>query len=405
MKKLLMITVVLALVSGAAFAQVSGDFFAMTELFGGNTEQKDADGNLTFNMGGTPATHWDRLGSKWGIRFGEGAASGRIVFRLHDASLWGWFSWRPVEQFRLKYGWDRDGEWGAAQINGWGFVAGAKDTVAYNEYKGPALNRVGAMRGWAWYPGIGDGAGWSLMASIYPVDGLAINLGLPGKYDPPKYAPNAGAGADTGLNWSKEASLQLSLFHININYKIEEVGLVNFAFVGDGGLGKDREKLASPGTLYASFFLTALKEQGIGEFDLGFAFHTPFKNASDQDMDGQMQIGLGYRLGIEAFQFKLRAGAHIGGKNAGADMPTLIGVGILPQYKFSALTFYFHAGFGMSMPKEGDSTNTWFINPYISVPIGGANFWVGLNVWQDVKPAAGPHATYFSIPIGFNANY
>ena len=401
-----MITVVLALVSGAAFAQISGDFLAASTIFQGTSEQKDADDNLFFNMGGSKAE------GKWGIRFGEGAASGRIVYRLHDNSPWGWFAWRPVEQFRLKYGWDRDGEWGAAQISGWGFTAGAKDLVAFTDYGGGGIDgvaRPGPMRGWAWYPGIGDGNHYSLMMSIFPIDGLAINLALPGRYDPARL-PNINTiktdSAYDAFTASREASLQLSFLHANVSYKLQDIGLANVAFVGDGGLGKDMEKKAGVGTLYASFFLTALKEMGIGEFDLGFNYHMPFKNAADIEEDGRMGVGLGYRINIEAFQLKLRAGANISGKTSTGDaLPTLVGVQILPQYKFTALTFYFYAGFGMEMPEKGDTRSAWFINPYISVPIGGATFWAGLKVIQNPKPATGPHPINFSIPFGFSANY
>ena len=393
MKKLLMITVVLALVSGAAFAQVSGDFFAASTFIQGNTgKQANGDPN-DMTMGGGNAE------AKWGIRFGEGAASGRIVYRLHDDSLWGWFAWRPIEQLRIKYGFDRDGEYGAAQITGWGFNAGAKDLVAYSDYGG-GLYMNESIRSPSWFYGFGDSEGYSLIVSVFPVDGLRITAGIP------QFGMSGGSGGSGATGSASKIDVQLAKIFGNVEYKIEDVGTANLAFQGRGGLADG--VYATPGWFFASFFLTALKEQGVGEFDLGFRMELPWKNASDQDNGGEMRVGLGYRINIEAFQLKVRLGAQLpGGKAAGvANEDIRFAINVLPQYKLEAFTFYFQAGLGMHMPKTGDSNMAWFINPYISVPIGGATFWAGLKVDQQASVGTDDQKRInWAVPFGFSANY
>jgi len=383
MKKLIAILVMLALATGAAFAQISGDLNMGVSLLHGYAEGNDTD----IKMGGNGAGFGHENGSKWSITFGEGKGIGRVVYRLHDASFWGWFQWSPIEQLRIRFGWDRDGYWGAAQISGWGFTGIAKDLITARMYNGGFYMRTfQGLDEATFYPGIGDGNRQALGISILPVDGLQINLAIP------------------SLNQSKEISLQLADFHANIVYNIEDVGTARLSFVGRGGLGKDQEKVSTPGQVYGSFYLTAIDALRL---DLGVMFVLPWKNTADQDSGGRLSAGLGLTTSSGPFSLKVRAGALIGGKSAGADLDTIIAVGVLPSYKFSAFTFYFHAGLGMMMPKEGDNVVEWFISPYLQVPTGGFNFWVGLLIEKERK-GNGPNYNeniVWGIPIGFNVSY
>jgi|GEM_PF-3088336 len=381
MKKLIAISVMLVLLTGAAFAQISGDLFVNAALLAGNTEADD------IMMGGKGSN--DIYGAKWSLTFGEAPGTGRIVWRLHDASMWGWFAWRPIDMLRIKLGWDRDGEFGTAQINGWGFTAGAKDLVATNDYAG-GLFMSSAGRGSPWYDGFGDGEGYSFIVSLYPMEGLQINVGIP-------------QFANTAAEMSRKiANVQASIF-----YNIEDIGRLSLAFVGRGGLGKDQDKTMSVGDIKASFFLTALDSIRI---DLGFSMGIPFTNASDKSEGGRMAIGLGFNMPtvVENVSFKLRGGAFVGGTNAaGAALNTVIMVGILPTYQIApGFRFYFHAGMGMEMPETGDSNMGWFVNPYISYRAGGITFWAGLKV--DAPNSIGTaqqKAINWSVPFGFSANY
>ena len=395
MKKLIAISVMLVLLTGAAFAQISGDYLAASRLVRLDDGDDVMMGGLTF-------------AAKWSITFGEAPGTGRIVYRLHDDDLWGWFAWRPIDLLRIKFGWDRDGEWGRAFINGWGFTAGAKDLVAVNDYGGGynpsgGIAVSGAGRGDPWYPGIGDGDHFALMFSLYPMDGLQVNFGLPrfGASLTEMY------GSPVAGRTEEEMSLKISLFHASLFYNIEDIGQVTLAFVGQGGLGKDKEKTASVGDIYASFYLTAI--DGI-RLDLGFKMGIPFTNAGDKTQGGRMNIGLGLSMPsvIENLSFKLRGGALIGGTNdAGNALATEFMVGIIPTYTIApGFLFYFHAGLGMNMPEQGDSNMAWFVNPYISYRAGGITFWSGIQVRQlNSIGSDAAKAIQFSIPFGFSANY
>jgi len=393
MKKLVAISVMLVLLTGAAFAQISGDLFIATHLVEGN-DVSDSD----ISMG--------RLGrgGKWGLTFGEAPGTGRVVYRIANNDLWGWFAWRPIDLLRIKLGHDRDGEWGRAQISGWGFTAGAKDLVAISDYGGNALQFGGASglymsevgRASVWYPGIGDGEDNALSISLYPMDGLQINFAIP------KFADAVG-----------EMSAKISTFHASLFYNIEDIGQATLGFVGLGGLEKDQDKNKSVGNVYASFYLTAI--DGV-RLDLGFRYNLPWETAAGVANGGGMMIGLGLNMPsvVENLSFKLRAGAGLSGKTSGADNNTEFMVNILPAYTISpGFVFYFFAGMGMVLPAgDGDSAMGWFVNPYISYRAGGITFWAGLKVDQrnnqgtEGTPAApGTKNLRWAIPFGFSANY
>jgi len=388
MKKLIAISVMLVLLTGAAFAQISGDLFINAALLAGNTEADD------INMGGAGSN--DMYGAKWSLTFGEAPGTGRVVYRIWDGQMWGWFAWRPIDMLRIKLGYDRDGEFGTAQITGWGFTAGAKDLVATNDYAG-GLFMSSAGRSSPWYDGFGDGEKWSFIVSLYPLEGLQINVGIP-------------SFIDTSVEMSRKiANVQASIF-----YNIEDIGRLSLAFVGRGGLGKGQDKTLSVGDIKASFFLTAIDSIRI---DLGFSMGIPFTNANDKTQGGRMAIGLGFNMPtvVENVSFKLRGGAFVGGtNNAGDALDTEFMVSILPTYQIApGFRFYFHAGLGMNMPQTATATNPdketnmgWFVNPYISYRAGGITFWAGLKVdSQNSRGTAIQKAINWSVPFGFSANY
>jgi len=185
MKKLIAISVVFALVLGAAFAQPSlgGNFKVGTKILSGESVNEvdetvlNASGifndNLALNVG-----------------FGDANAGGKIVFYpSKDAPgyqpVFAFAWWRPIQFFRLQIGVNKDGDWGHAQIAGWGFDAEAKAVgVAVSQYGDqPPLSRIaanattGTTGPRAWAPGVDT---MSLNLSFYPIDGLQLNIGIPG---------------------------------------------------------------------------------------------------------------------------------------------------------------------------------------------------------------------------------
>jgi hypothetical protein len=387
LKKCVVIMVMFALVAGAAFAQITfgGQLMEGMTLFSGNNVN-EAD----VNMGGTYNSTYHE--AKFSVLFGDGTAGGRLVWTLNEKAMWGWMQWRPNQYFRVKIGSDGDGEWGFPQIIGWGFTGEAKNSVAaVNDYQGGlymSYRHAGLN-----YGGF-DGAGnFHLGFSVFPTDMLQINFLF------------------RDFDKAAEISERLAKLQISASYKIEEVGTIRFAAVGDGGLAKhfddggkvkDGEKI---GTLHLAFYSNEIV-QGFA-FEVGGQYALPRLNKSD--VYDAIKIGGGINLtSTDPFNLKVRGGISFGGtkedkgKVVDNDL-TGFSIGLLPSYKLPKMTVFFHAGLGMEIPGEGDAKYEWFINPYIWVPMGGMRMWVGLQV-IDEHLARPDDAGQFrwNIPFGFN---
>jgi len=397
MKKLLAILVVLTLVTGAVFAQpnMGGQLMIGANLATSNSDIDD------IYMG--PIGYHE---AKIFATFGDDSGGGKLVYvasnkdgtaygqdNLFDSSkytAWGWLHWRPNELFRMQMGRNSDGDYGAAQISGWGFTGEAKNSVAaVSDYWGwgdathfSFLYQSGSRRGSAFYPGTGDLL--NVNFSLFPTHGMRINVVVP-------------------IDGQKEISDPISKSHINFNYMIEDAGTLRISFVGRGGLEKDMDKEKSIGDLYASFYLTSI--EGI-KLDLGLKYGLPYKNAADKDCEGYVAVGLGFIYDAAPFQVKFRTLAQFMGNDAtGAELPTIINLGVLPNYRINNnMIFFFHAGFSMHMP-SGDAKDTmgWYINPYIWLRAAeGLRFWTGLQIYQNGITDGAEPPVYWQIPFGFN---
>jgi len=415
LKKLIVVMVVFALITGTAFAQASlgGQLMIGTTFLSGNGDSDDV------NMGGQQYHE-----AKMSANFGDGKGGGKLVFttgtdNAYGGGLgtgfvrtWGFLFWRPAEIFRMQVGVNADGDFGAAQISGWGFTGEAKNSVgAISDY----MNWGGGNTWWplwifqsaltrkgnAFYPGTGDLA--NVNFSFFPIDGLQANLVLP-----------LGSGlADSGDGSAAEFSRQLADFHLHAKYNIEEIGVVNVAFVGKGGMAKDQADKASAGNIHASFFLTAI--QGIGA-ELGLTFGLPWEGAAGSEsagkQDGFLGIGAGFRYddGASPFTFKVRINARVGGFENDEEMPTLIYANILPCYKINNNIWAFlYAGLSVeAWEKYIGARIGWFINPYVWVRAAeGLRFWSGIQIYQDGRKSGKFGASVDSpvnwrIPFGFN---
>jgi len=392
MKKLLAITVIFALVTGAAFAQVAvgGQLQIGTVVLSGNSDADDVFMGST--MAHEAKAHFtfgdDRGGGKFVMEAGTGRNGSYGQNGFLDTISHGFLWWQPSEFFRMQVGIDADGNFGAAQISGWGFTGEAKNSVSalsdYSDWGSPlALMfpwQSGSRRASAFYPGTGDANNVNM--SFFPMDGLRINLVLP-------------------MSGSRDILTQFAFTHLNVAYRIEDVGNLNVSFVGAGGLGKDASNTASIGDLYASFYLTALEGMDI---DFGVRYGLPWETTGGVENAGYLSLGLGFSFTADDFNIKLRAAAQLTGKTNGADDPTTIHVGILPNIRISNdLIFFFHAGLAMVMPSVGDAVMGWFVNPYIWLRASeGMRFWAGVQVFQQGITTGADPALQFRVPIGFN---
>jgi hypothetical protein len=384
MKKLIAISVMCALVTGAAFADTTfgGQIFVKGELLNGSNE-KD-----TFP--GTGAIGLDAYNTLVKMTFGDTTAGGWLgIHNGNGAWYHGFAWWRPIPQLKLQIGRNQDGDFGTAQISGWGFTGEAKNLVAMPEYQNSFIAGQGRdhSRTTGWYPGI---SGWALEASLYPAEGLSINLAVP-----------IGDQASAGFTFLK--------FEAQVQYRLTDIGTVSLSFQSNTGYleGNADEWQGAAGVtdpsqspkVFASFYLTAIDGMGV---DLGVAYKFPFNNEATKTVTNHpFEIGLGFRYGQGDFGFKLRAGVTLGESTVvdggdPVDEPTRISVSILPTYKIGANTFYFNAGIGMQSLEGGKDQNagifastgedtvvSWFVNPYVLLPAGSMRFLVGFKLFSD----------------------
>jgi hypothetical protein len=377
----------------------------MTLFSGNNLNDNDIMSGGTYN-----STFHE---AKYSVLFGDGTAGGRLVFNTKAGTSWGWMQWRPNQYFRVKIGSDGDGEWGHAQIVGWGFTGEAKNSVAaVNDYNGSLAMKY-RHQGLN-YGGFDGDAAFNLGLSFWPVEMLRINVLF------------------RDIDKEAEISERFARMQIGAMFTIEEAGVIRFAAVGSGGLAKHKddggkvEDGAAIGMLHLAFYSNQIV-QGLA-FEAGLQYDLPHVNASD--IYENIQIGAGINLtSTDPFNLKIRTGLSVGGKQEigykvenevvkgdywtreESEMKEVVdrdlgwGIGILPSYKLPKLTIFLHAGFGMEMKKENkvqeeEFVYNWFINPYIWVPMGGMRMWIGIQILDQHVVNEGQIG--WNIPFGFN---
>ena len=351
MKKLIAISVVFALLAMTAFAETSvgGNLKLGVSLISGDDGGGDAQsGKLTF---------WD---SHANVNFSDGSAGGMV--RVHaggqgdgrpldwtpDIFTFGW--WKPIDQLRIQLGVNPDGDWGHAQITGWGFNAEAQGGTALDQYRelGGGGYQVVARTTKAWYGGF-NGIGAAI--SIYPVQGLTINWAIP-----------FGGKGELGTTFGRS--------HFGVVYGIPDIGTVRVA-----AKLTDPDASDLPVDFYGSFYLMAIDGLGV---DIGVGYDGPSE---------VLGIGLGLRYTSGDFGIKVRFGVDL------EDPDPALGAHILPYYSIGGAVIFLNAGFG----SQGDSLS-WFVNPYVRVPMGGGmSFYGGFQLWDN-----GDEVVNWGLPITFN---
>jgi len=389
--------VMFALVAGAAFAQITfgGQLQEGFDLFSGTNvksvvNEDTKEEAVDVNMGGHYHGEGPYHEAKFSVLFGDATAGGRLVWMLDEQVMWGWMQWRPSQFFRVKIGSDYDGEGGFPQIISWGFTGEAKNSVAavndysgglYMQYRNSGLN-YGAFDG---YPS--SDKMFHLQFSLYPIDGLQVNF-LFRDIDKPA-----------------ELTEKLSLMQIYTSYKLEEIGTIRFAAEGKGGFARHVDSGGSSkdgdqrAVLHLAFYSNEIV-QGLA-FELGGQYDVKHRNT---DAFNAIRVGGGINLtATDPFNLKIRFGTMFGGQDADGEAleKTGFSVGILPSYKLPKMTIFFHAGLGIEKEdNDSDSVYSWFINPYVWVPMGGMRMWVGLQIIDQHEIQDGQFK--WVIPCGFN---
>jgi len=297
---LIAISVMFVLLVGAVFAQPT---------LGGNLKMGLPLLKGTFGGSGVDAGPLTFYDAHLNANFGDAKAGGMMrIFHKTTAIDWTpdafvFLYFRPIDMIRVQVGHNPDGDWGFAQISGWGFNAEAQGGTALDEHRNlSGVNIVGRVKGW--YPGF-NSRGAAI--SVFPIPGLTINVGIP-------FA--------TGMGGTYLSST------INAQFAIPDIGTARAAVTLRGTDSDD--KLNTP-HFFGSFFLTAIEGMAV---DVGVAYRDNF------------EVGVGFRLNAEDLNIKVRAGLEFGDE-------VLVGVHVLPSYKIGDVTFLLNAGIGIGKDKFG----------------------------------------------------
>jgi hypothetical protein len=403
MKKLIVFSVVLALMGTLAFADVtvSGQFSVLVNVM----EQTGGAEDATMGQAITAA--------QANVSFGDENGGGKV--RLYAFPMMGWFHgnsmqdnpfafawWKPMDVLRIQFGLNPDGDWGADQISGWGYNAEAQDYVAVDN---STLKSVETSQRIGFYGGFGD---MGVLFSITPMDELTVNIALPFSLRNNIYYEHQSPWKVSRDEGSAPASVFLQA-HLNVKY-IMGIGIINFSFEGNGRKGETR----SPGNVWASFYLTSLDNMAL---DIGLGFHLP----NSGDKGAGMELGIGFKMDMGDLSLKARLGASLMREEAvfdddddfvGYDESILIGFGVLPYYDLGFMTFFFNAGVDVALakitvPGLGSATDTlidWYVNPYIKKSAGSINVYAGIKIFSE-KIGGGDGKVQWAIPIGFNCYF
>jgi len=301
--------------------------------------------------------------------------------------------WKPIEQVRIQLGRNRDADFGHAQIAGWGFNAEAQGGVAID--KDRELTKYGAgyygnesiaalARTAAWWGGFGPNAkDLGLALSLYPIPGFEVDICVPmqgGK------AGIYGIGADNNQAANKPTDTASNTYlssKINFNVAVPDIGNVRLVADLQGKDSKDEIVLPN---VHAAFYINAVDDMAI---EIGASFTKEFD---------VIEAALGYKLTIDDFVLKARAGAVV--KTPKDDL--LVGIGILPSYNLGKMVALFNAGFGIDLNKT--DVIDWFINPYLSVPANSGRFYGGFKL-HNIKSLGAKDEITWAIPFGWNVYF
>jgi|GEM_PF-1059050 len=422
MKKLIAVSMMLALVVGGAFAiEISGQVFSnVTLLQGDNDDDSDVTGDGSIarvrlhgsaeNADGTIGG-WFRLIANPGSDFNS---------RGH---AW----WRPNDMFWMAIG--SSGGWFGAEGNtAWGFYRNAGDAVANPgnawgggfasidfdlgdllpdlpdlepPYNGEPPNGIfpdfDDFDGFsittrdAFYYGFGDADGQAggLALSITPMDMLSLNFGLPFIQM---------AGAEVGdIFASLHAQVALNL----------DFGTIAITYVGSA----DDD---NSGTIFAYFGMGS--DEDALRLDVGLGVHL-WEDAT------RIYAGLGVEFDVSAeLGLRTRLVAGFGGRDDAESIsydPFSLIFDLMPFFRVSDnLTAFVSIGMAMFSFSDDSLIGTavdagffdtatpfgWHLNPFIEfTPFGGMSLFAGFRLWS--MPTFAEDATIrWAVPIGFTLN-
>jgi len=361
------------IVNSRVFTDYNATTLSADDALGG----KDDDGNPTITL---PSAAW-----------------------FHKAFVW----WKPIDQLKIFLGIDQDGLFDTADINGWAYHKGGEGFLVNHDWDF-----------WRYvFPGNWDGFGLAL--SIYPIDGLDVNIVVPlgGRNWPQATKDNV------EQTWRADEMFVNGL-RLQINYAIQDIGKIHLTWMGANdvaGTGlaavtnyspsvnydgdKTDQKFKTKGMFGASFLLTAV--DGL-QANVGFSTAIVNTDGAGANAKSPLNIGAGA-------DYKHESGFGVKGRlaylmNVGfADKSTLFHFSVMPYYDLGSALVCLDIGFYFSdydnKAKFGDDTAVpYFINPYVKVPLSGGYFNAGINIQGTGKTKATDDVVSWSVPVllGFN---
>jgi len=370
MKKLIVLSVVFALVASVAFAvDLGGTSINTVNLVKSNTGD---DAKVE------SSASWDRIRIDGGGDVADGVFGG--YFRL-DGAHWSGnpvFSanawWKPIDQLKILVGSNGgDGFIGKEGNSGWMFYQTPCDTgvsMGGDNVWGGSLYGFGINTRSAFFEGGGDGND-AVYLFITPIDMIGVNILLP-----------FFSGGETGDVFKKTvAQLELKL----------DFGNIALTYVGDEGKGNNQPQVFA---YYGGSF-----------GDLAIDFGLGYKFAAENGDANPIGVGLALKYATDAFGLKFRVVANL----AGADKSTKILADILPYFPLgNNLTAFVSVGLGLNLPDGSDAVVGWHLNPYLQIgEEWGAKFLVGIKVLSPGGKDAGgkDKPISWSIPIALSVGF
>ena len=369
-KKLIAISVVFALVAGAAFAVDLGGAVITSVKVAESTAGADA---TLFSGGGVGRARIEGSGE---AEIGIGSIGGWIRFDVDTVYLGGggddklvaalaW--WQPIEQLRIQLSHNKDGHFDTSHIGRYGFYAQANEI-------GGLVTSDGNWGSFASYDNaiFGGYDGFDFALIITPMEGLTINVALPW---------NQTAGTDT----QPAATFKKAFFQVNYN---ADFGAIHVTYQGVNSA-------TVMGNFYANAFIGMIENLGL---EVGLKFGIAAEGAPKPPL----AIALGAKYDVsEQFGVKLRSVFEIPMESGGK---ANIRVDLLPYYAINeSVTAYLDAGILVI----GGGDTTFHIGPYVRVGSEwGPGFYAGLRIANAQAYTATKDAKMsWSVPIGLIAQF
>jgi len=348
MKKLIVLSVVFALVASAAFAvDLGGTVFAKVELVKGETDVDEIT-----SSGGFQRVRLEGYGE-----VAEGAFGGWM--RFDSGSFAGAYAfWKPIDQFKLLIGGNPDGFYGKEGVTGWGFNETPYDIgVAFGggNIWGGGIGTIKTRD--VFYGGFGGNA---LHLNITPFDVLAVNLVLP-FFD-------GGEIADVILKVKAQVDLNFDFGNIAITYDGH----------GDGAGGQ-----------VFAYFGAPIGPLGL---DVGFSY------GFDEDGNYLIGYGVGLKFATDTFGIRFRVASTIDWNEWFKLLAELN-----PYFQFNdKLAVFLNMGLVMEQQGSSSAKIDFYVNPYLRIgEEWGAQFLVGFQLWSQDNF----DKIKWSVPIGIGLSF